>query len=99
MSPLPRKEIRDRLVEMTVKSSIRDAYVIMIVTRGLRFVRQYTPEECENFCCLMVMPYLWVMDEATQKAGGSAVITRTVRHQAPSTLPSRTCNGAISPGA
>lgn len=85
-SPLPRQEIRDRLVEMTVKSGIRDAYVMMIVTRGLRFVRQYAPEECDNVCYLMVMPYLWVMDEATQKTGGSAVITRTVRRVPPGAI-------------
>ncbi|MBB3772788.1 branched-subunit amino acid aminotransferase/4-amino-4-deoxychorismate lyase [Angulomicrobium tetraedrale] len=85
-SPLSRQEIRDRLVAMTAKSGIRDAYVMMIVTRGLRFVRQYAPEECENFCYLMVMPYLWVMNEETQKTGGSAVIARTVRRVPPGAI-------------
>ena len=47
-SPLPRQEMRDRLVEMTAMSGIRDAYVMLIVTRGLRYIRQYAPEECEN---------------------------------------------------
>jgi len=87
-SPIPRQEMRDRLVEMAAISGIRDAYVMMIVTRGLRYVRQYAPEDCENFCYLMVTPYLWVMDEETQKTGGSAVIARTVR---------RTPPGAIDP--
>lgn len=85
-SPLPRQEMRDRLVEMAAKSGIRDAYVMMIVTRGLRYVRQYAPEDCENFCYLMVMPYLWVMDEETQKNGGSAVIARTVRRVPPGAI-------------
>lgn len=85
-SPLSRDEIRDRLVEMTAKSGIRDAYVMMIVTRGLRFIRQYAPEECENFCYLMVMPYLWVMNEETQKAGGSAIIARSVRRVPPGAI-------------
>lgn len=85
-SPLSREEIRDRLVEMTAKSGIRDAYVMMIVTRGLRFIRQYAPEECENFCYLMVMPYLWVMNEETQKTGGSAVIARSVRRVPPGAI-------------
>lgn len=85
-SPLSREEIRDRLVEMTAKSGIRDAYVMMIVTRGLRFIRQYAPEECENFCYLMVMPYLWVMNEETQKAGGSAIIARSVRRVPPGAI-------------
>lgn len=85
-SPLSRQEIRDQLVEMTAKSGIRDAFVMMIVTRGLRFIRQYAPEECENFCYLMVMPYLWVMNEETQKTGGSAVIARTVRRVPPGAI-------------
>ncbi|WP_421697654.1 aminotransferase class IV [Ancylobacter sp.] len=85
-SPLSRQEIRDHLVGMTAKSGIRDAFVVMIVTRGLRFIRQYAPEECENVCYLMVMPYLWVMNEETQKTGGSAVIARTVRRVPPGAI-------------
>lgn len=85
-SPIPRQEIRDRLVEMTAKSGIRDAYVMMIVTRGLRYVRQYAPEDCENFCYLMVTPYLWVMGEEVQKTGGSAIIARTVRRIPPGAI-------------
>ncbi len=85
-SPLPRQEMRDRLVEMAANSGIRDAYVMMIVTRGLRYVRQYAPEDCPNFCYLMVMPYLWVMDEETQRNGGSAVIARTVRRVPPGAI-------------
>ncbi|MEZ5925059.1 MAG: aminotransferase class IV [Hyphomicrobiaceae bacterium] len=78
-SPIGRQEMRDRLVEMTAASGIRDAYVMLIVTRGLRFIRQYAPEDCEGFCYLFVMPYLWVMDLETQATGGSAIVARTVR--------------------
>lgn len=85
-SPIPRGEIRGRLVEMVAKSGLRDAYVMMIVTRGLRYVRQYAPEECENFCYLMVTPYLWVMGEEVQKTGGSAIIARTVRRIPPGAI-------------
>jgi len=86
VSPIPRHEIRDRLIEMAAISGIRDAYVMMIVTRGLRYIRQYAPEECENFCYLMVTPYLWVMDESVQKTGGSAIIARTVRRIPPGAI-------------
>jgi branched-subunit amino acid aminotransferase/4-amino-4-deoxychorismate lyase len=82
-SPIPRREIRDRLVEMAALSGIRDAYVMMIVTRGLRYIRQYAPEQCENFCYLMILPYLWVMDPAVQETGGSAIVARTVRRIPP----------------
>jgi branched-subunit amino acid aminotransferase/4-amino-4-deoxychorismate lyase len=85
-SPLSRQDMRDRLVEMAATSGIRDAYVMMIVTRGLRYVRQYAPEDCPNHCYLMVTPYLWVMGEEVQKTGGSAVITRTVRRIPPGAI-------------
>ena len=85
-SPLSRQETRERLVEMTAMSGIRDAYVMLIVTRGLHYIRQHAPEECENFCYLLVMPYLWVMDEATQQTGGSAVVARTVRRVPPGAI-------------
>ena len=91
-SPIPRQEIRDRLVEMVSLSGIRDAYVMVIVTRGLRYLRQYAPEDCPNHCYLMVTPYLWVMGEDIQKAGGSAVIARSVRRVPPGALDPRVKN-------
>jgi branched-subunit amino acid aminotransferase/4-amino-4-deoxychorismate lyase len=78
--------MRSKLVEMVAMSGIRDAYVMMIVTRGLRYIRQYAPEECENFCYLMVTPFLWVMDEERQKKGGSAIIARTVVRVSPGAI-------------
>lgn len=78
-NPLGRQGLRDKLVEMVATSGIRDAYVMMIVTRGLRYIRQTSPEECVNHCYLMVTPYVWIMDEAGQQKGGSAIIARNVR--------------------
>ena len=84
--PMPREEIRHRLVEMIAMSGIRDAYVMMIVTRGLRYIRQYAPEECENFCYLIATPYLWVMNEEVQRKGGSAIVARSVRRIPPGAI-------------
>jgi branched-subunit amino acid aminotransferase/4-amino-4-deoxychorismate lyase len=90
--PMSREEIRDRLVEMIAMSGIRDAYVMMIVTRGLRYIRQYAPEDCENFCYLMVTPYLWVMNEEVQRKGGSAIVARSVRRIPPGAIDPRVKN-------
>lgn len=79
-SPIPREELRSRLIEMVSISGIRDAYVMMICTRGLRYLRAYAPEECQNLMYLMVMPFLWVAGEEAQKNGASVIIVRdTVR--------------------
>src|ERR1700753_1293555 len=43
--PIPREQIRRTLVEMVAKSGIRDAFVEIIVTRGLKAVREAKPGE------------------------------------------------------
>lgn len=82
--PMPRDELRATLIDMVAKSGIRDAYVELIVTRGLKFVREY--KSYENNLYLMVMPYVWAMPPAIQRTGGAAVVTRTVRRTPPGAM-------------
>ncbi|KAI8316158.1 hypothetical protein K4K61_010049 [Colletotrichum sp. SAR11_59] len=46
--PLPREEVKKILVGMVAKSGIRDAFVELIVTRGLKGVRGAKPEDLLN---------------------------------------------------
>jgi len=82
--PMDRPTVRATLIDMVAKSGIRDAYVELIVTRGLKFVREY--QSYENNLYLMVMPYIWAMQPATQLNGGAAVVTRTVRRTPPGAM-------------
>ncbi|HVI33613.1 aminotransferase class IV [Phenylobacterium sp.] len=82
--PLPREQIRQTLLEMVAKSGIRDAYVELIMTRGLKFVREY--ESYENNLYLLVMPYVWAMPPEYHPRGGHAVVTRTVRRTPPGAM-------------
>jgi branched-subunit amino acid aminotransferase/4-amino-4-deoxychorismate lyase len=82
-SPMSREDLRATLVQMVAKSGIRDAYVQMIVSRGLKFVRGNKPEDLKNSLYLLVMPYVWIMAPEMQKVGGSAIVTRTVRRIPP----------------
>ncbi|KAH6675235.1 aminotransferase [Plectosphaerella plurivora] len=85
--PIPRHQIRDILLEMADKSGIRDAFVELIVTRGLRGVRGSKPEELlNNHLYMFIQPYVWVMDPPIQKLGGTAVVTRTVRRVPPGAI-------------
>lgn len=81
--PMSRVEMKQTLVRMVAESGLRDAYVEMIVTRGLKFVRGNKPEEIINNLYMLVMPYVWVMPPDMQRSGGSAVIARTVRRVPP----------------
>jgi len=80
-SPMDRETIRKTLVEMVSKTGIRDAFVEIIVTRGLKFVREY--QSFENNLYMLVMPYVWAMPPQLQRTGGSAIVTRTVRRTPP----------------
>lgn len=81
--PMSRGEMKQTLVRMVAESGIRDAYVEMIVTRGLKFVRGNKPEDIINNLYMLVMPYVWVMPPEMQRSGGSAIIARTVRRVPP----------------
>lgn len=85
--PLPREEIKSILVDMVAKSGIRDAFVELIVTRGLKGVREAIQNGTHNSLTprlyMFIQPYVWVMDPKTQTVGGSAVVARTVRRTPP----------------
>ncbi|KAH6984480.1 aminotransferase [Ilyonectria sp. MPI-CAGE-AT-0026] len=84
--PLPRDEVKKILVDMVVKSGIRDAYVELIVTRGLKGVRGSKPEEIINNLYMFIQPYVWLMEPEMQSVGGSAIIARTVRRVPPGSM-------------
>jgi branched-subunit amino acid aminotransferase/4-amino-4-deoxychorismate lyase len=85
--PLSHARIKEVLFDMVAKSGIRDAFVELIVTRGMRQVRGAKPEELmNNHLYMFVMPYVWVMEPAVQRTGGKAVIARTVRRTPPGSM-------------
>ena len=84
--PLPREEIKRVLVDMVAKSGIRDAFVEIIVTRGLKGVRYTDPKDIVNNIYMFIQPYVWVMEPAEQPVGGSAIVARTVRRVPPGSL-------------
>ncbi|KAI1364783.1 aminotransferase [Xylaria arbuscula] len=85
--PIPREEIKQILLDMAAKSGIKDAFVELIVTRGLTGVRGARPEELlNNNLYMFIQPYVWVMDPRDQKTGGSAIVARTVRRVPPGAI-------------
>lgn len=84
--PLPKDEITRILCDMIAKSGIRDVFVQVTVTRGLKGVRGSRPEEIVNSLYMYVQPYVWVMDPDVQPKGGKAVVARTVRRVPPGAI-------------
>ena len=85
--PIPRDEIKRNLIEMVAKSGIKDAFVEIIVTRGLYGVRESLQDkhraEMVNNLYMFICPYIWVMSPEMQRVGGSAIVARTVRRTPP----------------
>ncbi|KAL4906338.1 hypothetical protein BDW74DRAFT_177352 [Aspergillus multicolor] len=84
--PLPRAEVKRILVDMVAKSGIRDAFVEIIVTRGLKGVRGTDPADIVNCIYMFIQPYVWVMEPEVQPGGGKAIIARTVRRTPPGSM-------------
>lgn len=84
--PLPREEVKDILVDMVARSGIRDAFVEVIVTRGLKGVRVAKLEDMTNNLYMFIQPYVWVMEPSVQPVGGSAIVARTVRRVPPGSM-------------
>ena len=84
--PLPKEEVKRILIDMLAQSGIRDAFVELIVTRGMKGVRGSKSEDIVNNLYMFVMPYIWCMEPEMQLTGGSAVIARTVRRVPPGAI-------------
>ncbi|POS81069.1 hypothetical protein DHEL01_v200536 [Diaporthe helianthi] len=84
--PLPRDEVKKTLLDMVSKSGIRDAFVELIVTRGVKGVRGAKLEDLKNNLYMFIMPFIWVMEPEVQLNGGSAIIARTVRRVPPGAI-------------
>lgn len=82
--PLPRDEVKEILCEMVARSGIRDVFVELIVTRGLKGVRGSRPEDLRNNNLYMfIQPFIWCQEPEVQYTGGSAIVARTVRRVPP----------------
>lgn len=85
--PLPREQIKSLLAQMIAQSGIRDVFIELIVTRGLKSVRGAKDPNVlyeNNNLYIFIKPYVWVMEPEMQRNGtGSAIIARTVRRTPP----------------
>lgn len=84
--PRSRDEVKQILIEMVIKSGIRDAFVEIIVTRGLQSFKRCTANEMFNNLYMFVQPYVWIMTPDILPIGGSAIVARTVRRISPGSI-------------
>ncbi|MDA0824274.1 MAG: aminotransferase class IV [Proteobacteria bacterium] len=81
---LSRDEIRDVLHTCVAKSGLRDAYVEMIMTRGVPVGGSRDTRTFQNRFYAFAIPYVWIANPAMQ-AEGIDVAVATQVHRIPST--------------
>lgn len=77
--PLARTAMREVLVECVARSGLRDAYVEMIVTRGVPPNGDRDPRNFINRFYAFAIPYVWIAQPAQQLAGLSLVVAESAR--------------------
>lgn len=78
--PLSKERIRHVLHRCVEKTGLRNAYVEMMVTRGIPESADRDPRKFRNQFYAFAIPYVWIANEAEQKRGIKLVIaTQTER--------------------
>ena len=73
-SPHDRKEMAEILHECVARSGLREAYVKMILTRGVPPAGSRDPRLCENRFYAFAVPYVWIFSPERQAEGVNLVI-------------------------
>lgn len=97
MRPPPaRAEMREILFECVRRAGLRNAYVEMIMSRGLAPPGSRDPREFHNRFYAYAIPYVWIVapDEQQRGTTWSSAMTRSGSHRRPWTRRSRTSIGA-----
>jgi branched-subunit amino acid aminotransferase/4-amino-4-deoxychorismate lyase len=84
--PMPTPEIREMLIELVRLTELRDAYVDVIVTRGMAPKGQRDVRLAQSAIYAFVVPYVWILPMSAHGVGGSAVVTRDVRRTPPGAM-------------
>jgi branched-subunit amino acid aminotransferase/4-amino-4-deoxychorismate lyase len=86
--PMRRTEVFEILHEVVKRSGLREAYVEIIVTRGVPEHGERDPRRLKPRLYAYAIPYVWIVGPELQKAGTKVVVARDTR---------RTPPGAIDP--
>jgi branched-chain amino acid aminotransferase len=72
--PASRSEIRDIMVETVRRSRLRNAYVEVVVTRGVPGPGERDPRRWTPRLYAYAIPYVWIIEPDRQEAGGCDLV-------------------------
>jgi branched-subunit amino acid aminotransferase/4-amino-4-deoxychorismate lyase len=78
--PATREEIRTIMIETVRRSGLQDAYVEVVVTRGVPGAGERDPRRLTSRLYAYAIPYVWLVSPEMQEQGADIVVARnTVR--------------------
>ncbi|MCZ6665573.1 MAG: aminotransferase class IV [Gammaproteobacteria bacterium] len=84
--PLSLAEMRKILHECVRRSRLEDAYVEMILTRGVPPAGVRDPRQFQNRFYAFAIPYVWIVQPADQLVGTHLIVAREVTRIEPSSV-------------
>lgn len=82
--PVPKDEIRSIMIETVRRSGLRDAYVEVVVTRGVPGPGERDPRLWTPRLYAYAIPYVWIVQPEVQDQGGvDVVVARNTRRIPP----------------
>lgn len=85
--PVRREELAKILAECVERSGLEDAYVEMILTRGISPSFSRDPRDAQNQLICFAIPFVWVLPPEQHDAGLSVSVSHIQRIPAPSVDP------------
>jgi branched-subunit amino acid aminotransferase/4-amino-4-deoxychorismate lyase len=77
--PRPREEIREIMVEVVRRSGLREAYVEVVVTRGVPRPGERDPRRWTPRLYVYAIPYVWIVRPELQEEGTNVIVAETRR--------------------
>lgn len=74
-NPMSRDEVRDVVHKLVAVGGWRDAYVQVIMTRGMPPIGSRDPRLCQNRFQAFALPYVWIANPEKQKLGLSVHVS------------------------
>lgn len=85
--PVGRDELRRIMIEMVRRSGLRNAYVDVIVTRGVPVNGQRDLRVLKPRLYAFAVPYMWIVPPEVEQAGGvDIVVARSVKRTSPASI-------------
>jgi branched-chain amino acid aminotransferase len=84
--PRPRDEVREIMVEVVRRSGLREAYVEVVVTRGVPRPGERDPRRWTPRLYVYAIPYVWIVRPELQEEGTKVIVSERTRRIPPDSV-------------